>query len=101
MTEVRVKKQDDSFLFIEIEGHANFSNFGNDVVCSGISSIVFGALNAFMKYELSDSRIIINETFIRINLVEDKTIQIVANTMLIQLKTIQESYPDYISIETV
>lgn len=101
MTKVRVKIVNDKLFYIEIDDHANFAEYGNDVVCAGISSIVFGALNAFVYYKLSDSRIIINDSFIRINLIEDNDIQIIAQTLLIQLETIKQSYPDYIKIENI
>ena len=99
MTQVLVKQKDDVLISIEVEGHADFSNYGNDVVCAGISAIMFGSLNALTSFKLDEGRIIIDKAFIKINLVNDKEIQIIAKTMLIQLQTIQESYPDYINIE--
>lgn len=101
MTKVIIKKNDNELVYIEIYGHANFSNYGNDVVCSGISAIVFGALNALVEYGLKDSRIIMDEAFIRVNLITNQEIQLIAKTMLIQLKTIQEAFPDNIKISNV
>lgn len=101
MTKVKAKIVNGKIFYIEIDDHANFANYGNDVVCAGISSVVFGALNAFVDYHLSDGRIVIADSFIKINLIEDNDIQVVANTLLIQLKTIKESYPDYIKIEII
>lgn len=101
MTSVKAKKINEYFISIEIDGHAEFAQYGNDVVCAGISSIVFGALNAFDYYNLSASRIIISESLIRINLVEDTTIQTIAQTLLIQLQTIEQTYPENIKIEII
>lgn len=101
MTNVKAKILNDKLFSIEIDGHSNFSNYGNDVVCAGISAIVFGSLNALSYYNLNDSRIIISESFIKINLVDDLKIQTVAQTLLIQLQTVEQSYPDYIKIEII
>lgn len=99
MTQVLVKRKDDVLISIEVEGHADFANYGNDVVCAAISAVMFGSLNALTSFKLDDARIIMNNAFIKINLINDRDIQTVARTMLIQLQTIQESYPDYIKIE--
>ncbi len=101
MTKVKAKIVNDKLFYIEIDGHANFAEYGTDVVCAGISAVVFGTLNAFIYYKLSDSRILINDSFVKINLTEDDDIQTIANTLLIQLETIKQSYPDYIKIEII
>lgn len=98
MTEVLVKRSNNNYHSIEISGHANFSNYGNDIVCAAISSIVFGSLNTFTYYKLSESRIIIDEAIIKIELIDNHDIQVIAQTLIIQLQTIQEYYPDYINI---
>ena len=99
MTEVFVKKVNEIYQYIEIAGHSKFAIYGQDIVCSAISSIVFGTLNALVKYQLAESRIIIESAFIRIELQKSDDIQLIADVMLVQLQTIQESYPDYIRIE--
>lgn len=37
---------------IKINGHANADNFGNDIYCAGVSSIVQGAINWFDQNEI-------------------------------------------------
>ncbi|MDL2211522.1 ribosomal-processing cysteine protease Prp [Erysipelotrichaceae bacterium OttesenSCG-928-M19] len=99
MTKVFVKKNKGIIQYIEVYDHANFDEIGQDIVCSAISSIVFGSLNAFVKYNLKEENIVIEEAFIRIEINNLNNLQIIADTMLVQLETIQEAYPDYIKIE--
>ena len=45
MTSVKAKKINEYFISIEIDGHAEFAQYGNDVVCAGISDYVFTKLS--------------------------------------------------------
>ncbi len=78
---------------LSIVGHANFAKRGKDIVCSAVSAIIFGGLNALK-----------NPKSFNINIDEDKGIIIieskdnvsmhdydVLNTILIQLKTVEET----------
>jgi len=38
--------QKDQIVKVEVSGHSNFDQVGKDIVCAGISAIVFGTLNA-------------------------------------------------------
>lgn len=103
MTKVNVvQDSNDIIVNIYINDHADFAEYGNDIVCAAISSIIFGALNALVHYGCSQKQIIVDDSkaCIHISLNDENDLQVVAQTMLIQLQTIQESYPDYIKIKT-
>jgi len=38
--------QKDQIVKVEVSGHSNFDQVGKDIVCAGISAIIFGTLNA-------------------------------------------------------
>jgi len=38
--------QKDQIVKVEVSGHSNFDQVGKDIICAGISAIVFGTLNA-------------------------------------------------------
>ncbi len=84
--------------YIKISGHANYDDYGKDIVCSAVSAISIGALNALKNIE--NYAITQKEGLI---IIENKNKSsyddnIVLNTMLIQLKTIEQSYPKFIQI---
>jgi len=84
---------------IRIKGHANSGEYGKDIVCAGVSAVTFGALNAIDDDESFD--ISIEEGDIRIETKgalseHDKT---VLEILIIQLKTIEESYNGFIEIK--
>ncbi|MFA5486246.1 MAG: ribosomal-processing cysteine protease Prp [Bacilli bacterium] len=101
MIKVVIMQSDDEILNIKISGHANSGEYGHDLVCAGVSSVVFGTLNSLEEVERA----------FKIKLNEEKGLteitplyrpshknKIVLEVLITSLKTIAESYGDYIKI---
>lgn len=84
--------------YIKISGHANYDDYGKDIVCSAVSAISIGALNALRNIE--NYAITQKEGLIIIESKNESSYEdnIILQTMLIQLKTIEQSYPKFIQI---
>lgn len=98
MIKVDVKKIDNLITEITVSGHADYQTKGQDLVCAGVSSIVIGGLNALNKSNLY--KIEIKEGFVHLNIdnnVDNKD-QIVLQTIITQLRTIEDTYPKNILI---
>lgn len=54
MIKVILKRKSDLYESISISGHANFADFGKDIVCASVSSIVITSVNAIIRLD-SDS----------------------------------------------
>ena len=98
MIKVEYIENSSNIEYIKISGHANYDDYGKDIVCSAVSAISIGALNALKNIE--NYAITQKEGLI---IIENKNKSsyddnIVLNTMLIQLKTIEQSYPKFIQI---
>ena len=93
---IKVKVEKDS---ISIIGHANYSDFGKDIVCASVSSIVITSIEAIAKFN-NKSVYIINSSDkidIIINTHDDITDKLIDN-MLTCLKEIEKQYPKNIKI---
>ncbi|MBP5301304.1 MAG: ribosomal-processing cysteine protease Prp [Bacilli bacterium] len=80
-----------------ISGHANFAKKGCDIICSAISAIVFGALNAFENIgniEIKKNNILI-QLMKKISL-EDK---IRFEMMIAQIKNVADNYPKNVDLK--
>ena len=100
MVRVCVVSKNKAIKKITVNGHAGSARKGEDLVCAGVSSIVFGTLNALDKLasksvDLQVSQQIVIEV---LNLLDEKC-QLILQTMLIQLATIEEQYSSYIEIK--
>ena len=103
MVRVSFYYQTNNIVSVRVEGHSNFDQYGQDIVCAGISAIVFGTLNALdnlvtqeaIDIKQTDGKIIINV------LNPSNNNQMILKTMLYQLKTISVQYKKNINIKEV
>lgn len=83
---------------LTVSGHANYDQYGKDIVCAGVSAVVTGGINA-LESEIESIKIINEDNKLGVEVINsNEKIQIILNTILIQLKTIENSYKKYIKI---
>ena len=94
MIKVKVTKQN-----ISILGHANYDEYGKDIVCAAVSSIVLCSVEAISKFDINavDIKESNNKLEIIINKTDDITHKLITN-MLNCLKEIEKKYPKNIQI---
>ena len=84
---------------ISITGHANFSLYGKDIVCSSVSSIVITTVNGII--ELDKNAIKVNDQDgiqIEVLKMDTTTIKLI-NNMMNLLKELEKKYPKNIKIK--
>jgi hypothetical protein len=88
----------DQKIYVKVKGHSLSAPKGADLVCAGVSSVTTGALNA-LDHPTS-FQIISNEGLLEIMTITTVSAhdQVVLQTMLRQLETIAEAYPQYVKI---
>ncbi|MDD3186878.1 MAG: ribosomal-processing cysteine protease Prp [Bacilli bacterium] len=98
MTTINVKKGK-HIKEIEMTGHANFADFGKDIVCAAISSIVTTTINAIIRIDDSSIKYTVNDGYIKIEILKNnEIINILIENMLEELKSIQDKYKKNIKI---
>ena len=82
----------------KISGHANSMNENSkyDLVCAGVSAVVFGILNSIPKEGVTID-VQENNIEIKVNYFDEKT-QIILKTLLTSLETIENNNKKYIEI---
>lgn len=100
MIKVEVEYKGKGFHSLLIKGHANTGDYGKDLVCAGVSAVSVGAMNALANPE-EDFEIEMEPGMLsciaKAGISEHD--QAVIETLLIQLKTIEVSYPKAIDIK--
>ena len=83
---------------VKISGHANFADYGKDIVCCAVSSIVTTTINDIIaldkdaiKYEVSDGDILITNN-------DSEMASKLLDNMLRELSELESSYPKNIKI---
>jgi len=85
---------------IKIIGHANYDEYGKDIVCSATSSIVITTVNAILTFdeEYIGYKEETDKFTIKINKYDDVLEKLITN-MLNMLKELENDYPKYIKIK--
>ena len=87
------------------EGHANFDGHGKDIVCAGVSAVTFGTVNSIEALLEIVPEHTIYEGFLKIDIperIEPKTfeqVQLLLESMVVMLKSIEESYGKFLTIK--
>ena len=105
MIKVDILKEVENIKQVTVDGHADFSEHGSDIVCAGVSAVVFGLVNAIdeldedVVFDISASEDETGHLTYR-SLKSTNSEQLLLQAMLVALKTIEENYSEYITIET-
>ncbi|MCD8028389.1 MAG: ribosomal-processing cysteine protease Prp [Erysipelotrichaceae bacterium] len=100
MVNVKILKEGNDILEIEVSGHADSNEYGFDLVCAGVSTACVGICNELVNHNfLEYGNIELQAGYCHIVVEEfDKLHQVVLETFVTILKTIEESYGDYLKI---
>ena len=99
----RVQYDPESFR-MEIRGHAGAAPAGQDLVCAAISALSYTLINAAMSCEDFGGHVLMNdgEALIRVECCPEdgaeERCREMFRTIWCGLATIEESYPDYITL---
>ena len=94
MIKIEVKKNN-----ISIVGHANFDEYGKDIVCAAASSIVITSIEALASFDKNSVDIIQNKDKLEIKINKNDNItNKLINNMLNCLKELEQKYPKNIKI---
>ena len=100
MIKVKVKKDSNIIKCITITGHANYDEYGKDIVCASVSATVLTTINAILAINDSIIKVIQEQDKMIINILkEDKISLILIDNMLTCLNKISIEYPKNIKIE--
>lgn len=86
-----------------MSGHADFDVHGKDLVCAGASAVVFGSVNAI--FSLTDYEPVIDMAdeggylSVKLENASNDKVQLILETMIVSLKTIELEYNDFIKLE--
>lgn len=86
---------------IKVDGHANFAEFGKDIVCASVSTAIIFSANLIKKLaqennveiELSDGKFHLKVK------TQTKEIKAVCENLIWTLQELEESYPNYIKYQ--
>lgn len=85
---------------IEVKGHANSAEYGKDLVCAAVSTVMTGGMNALKDKEY-DFKLEEGHIYVKALDIPSDYDSVVLRTMEVQLMTIEESNHKYVQIENL
>lgn len=100
MIKVTVTKENAKFKKISLLGHAMYDDYGKDIVCSAVSSIVITTVNGILALNKGSLSYLVSKKGMTIDIKNmDETTQILIGNMISLLKELEGKYPDNIEIK--
>ena len=99
MIKVLIKREENKFVSLEVKGHANSEEYGKDLICAAVSSVLTGGFNNLKNPESFELKL--DEGYALARAIKEVSShdEIVLETIICSLKTIEESWPQFITIK--
>ena len=99
MIKVLIKREENRFVSLEVKGHAKSAEQGKDLVCAGVSAVITGGFNNLKNPDSFELEL--EEGYACAKAIKEVSShdEIVLDTIICSLKTMEESYPQFIAIK--
>jgi len=85
----------------EISGHAMSNDIGKDLVCAGVSAVVFGLTNALIGLGLDEEKVKLDEGYLRVDTRNaDEDMNALIYGLIVSLETIERENDEYLLVVT-
>ena len=98
MIKIEATRKDGKIINLTVKGHANSAPKGEDLVCAAASSILVGGCNALQNPNCFAIKLDSGDAEIKELKHANEHDYEVLETMVIQLKTIEESYKQFLQV---
>ena len=110
MINIKIQRQKDKIIYFEIEGHADFSEYGEDVICAAVSSAgqitVNGLIETLelkkkLKFTEEDGYIVCDLKNSGLTDEELEKSDILVESMYSYLKDVAKSYSNFVKLKEI
>ena len=109
MTKIKFFKERDVFVGFEVTGHTGYADFGEDVLCSAISSLTQGIVLGITKVCEINANVVKDDDrgYLKVELPnrldqnKQDNVQVLLKTLFVSLEDLVSGYSNYISMEVI
>ena len=99
MIKIKLLKSNNNVTNIVITGHANYDDYGKDIVCAAASSTVITSVNACLSID-NESISYEDKDGLKIDIKKNDIVTMkIINSMISNLKELEKAYPKNIQIK--
>lgn len=102
MTRITPLKQNNNLIGFKVDGHANYSRYGNDIVCAAVSALSINTINSLQTIAHKRVDVWEEDGYLEYQIrgKPSKQSNILLQSVGMGYRSIAEQYPDYIVIAT-
>lgn len=99
MIKVKIEYNNNFVKSFKISGHANYDDYGKDIVCASVSSIAITSINLALKLDINSVSYIEKEGLLDVSVLkQDEVINKVFLNMIDMFKELEKQYKNNIKI---
>ena len=99
MIKVEVVKDNNLYKKVSIIGHAMYDDYGKDIVCSAVSSIVTTTINGCIALDKDSLSYEVNDKGVFISNINGDNTNTLINNMVSLLKELEKQYPANVEVK--
>lgn len=97
MIKIKIKEENNYIEQIKISGHALYDDYGKDIVCSSVSSMIILTINLLIKLDNEAINYENIKGVVTVNVLKaDELVNTILNNLVDMLKELAEDYNEYI-----
>ena len=94
MIKVNINKE-----LITVSGHANYKEYGSDIVCASVSSIIYTTVNGIFNIDNNSIKFSDDSKLLKIQIIDNnKIVKKLINNMIELLEDLENQYPENLKI---
>ena len=99
MIKVEVIKENNFLKEITLKGHANYDDYGKDIVCASVSSMLITTVNGILSIDKDVIDVTENDGFTKIKVIRNTEVSDkLLENLISLLRELEEEYPKNIQI---
>ena len=99
MIKVNIKKKNNIIESIKCKGHANYEEYGKDIVCASFSTMIIVSINAILEFDENAISYTDNNNLEIINIKKDNITNKILNNLVNMIYELRDNYDKNIDIK--
>ncbi len=106
MIKISIIKENSCYSELEVSGHSLLGDYGNNIVCAGISSVTIAILNGLTEIAyIKNLNIDCTSGYIKLDIgntlttSEQSKLNLLLDTLILSYKQFEQEYPEEIKLE--
>lgn len=109
MIAIQFRREGSNLMSVEMSGHAEAGPYGHDIVCAAVSALSIGTVNSLSEIAEIPVKVVSAEDsggYLKFTIPSDisqkqmETGQVLLQSLLLSLKSIEDEYSEYVKINS-